>query len=455
VRLLTARSETAALSLGERCIVAASFGQQIWIAPEDAPDSARATMETTVALARRRAQLCVTRLARDGDEAAAARAWLEIYAPIPPRTAPVLAAMTSAPLVAGLLDAVSAARPAGAPLALSLSATELRTAAENVAALFPSVDRRLAPGLCLRPNCPDRRPDFALVVVELIGDRLPSRVVLSNRHGMTREHDRRFGSLSKVPVILDLGRTNESHLCDHALGGLRNPGGDTGAVDCSAGQGLVPVRDAVARSLNLPFIDHVRRHVDRFRWLLPRLGLRITVDAASDGEFAAGTVLGFGATMSMESHIRLIAAIRGAGERRRLHVTGPVALEFGAESASLDLAELGYTRAQVARAAALLRAPLAPGGTLAALRPLLERRGCDAEDAIGKTGTTETASDRRGVAGKAIIAAFQCGTRTFVGMVSLAAPAGGDVSIGGVTAADLARLLDAAMGGLLTREVRT
>jgi len=455
VLLLTGRDGSADLSLGESCIVAASFGQQIWIAPEDAPAGARTTMKSTVNLARRRAQLCVARLARDAHEAASARAWLEIYAPVPPPTAPILAAMTSVPLAAGLLDALSTARTARTPVVLALSAAELRTVAERVAALFPSVDHRLAQGLCLRPDCPDRKPDFALVVAELIGDRLLTRVALSNRHGMTSEHGRRFGSLAKVPVILDLGRTNESHLCDRGLGGLRNPGGDTGAVDCSAGQGLVPVRDAVARSLNLPFIDHVRRHADRFRWLLPRLGLRITVDAASDGEFAAGAVLGFGATMSMESHIRLLATIRGAAEGSRLRAAGPVALESGADAASLDLAELGYTRAEVARAAILLRAPLAPGGTLAALRPLLELRGCDVKDAIGKTGTTETASDRAGVAGKTILAAFQCGARTFVGMVSLAAPASADVSIGGVTAADLARLLDAAIGGLLAREVRT
>ena len=76
----------------------------------------------------------------------------------------------------------------------------------------------------------------------------------------------RVGSHGKWVVLLEMAKSNlfdsDSVLCDRALDGIQNAGGDTGVASCAGGRGLVPIRTAFGKSLNLPIIDAARRLSD-------------------------------------------------------------------------------------------------------------------------------------------------------------------------------------------------
>ena len=244
-RMLFGKDPAEPLSLGQRCLLAASFRSQIRIAVPGASVDAMARMSRSLEEVRARTPICVSRLATSEEGAAAAHAFVEAYrlpddlgVPRIGTRAPGFAvpysdfARTSSPGL-GMSDLISTTVRAADQRTLD---SRLRTDLSELEPLLPA-------GLCFRNTCTGEAPDAALVIAEIMGESLPVRLAWSNRHLLVvgETPPRALGSVSKVPVVLEIARSGITKLCNRSFGGVHNFGGDAGVTKCQPGAGLVSV----------------------------------------------------------------------------------------------------------------------------------------------------------------------------------------------------------------------
>lgn len=331
-----------------------------------------------------------------------------------------------------------------------------RAADRKVDLVLDRIEPQLAHDLCFGATC-ETRADYLIAAAEIDGDALPLRVVLTNRHQMLFGPYRRtldgtlerlppafgLGSQHKIPLVLVAARHREWQLCNRHFEDIRNTSGPVPVEACDHRRpaGWVATREALGRSMNLPWIDLAARHFDDVMAL--ETGLGFLGRPAGPG----GAAMGVGRVAPPERFMALLAAIERAGRGAAPRTEGLSLLE-GAPQFAVDLDALGYPRALAATAAALLSAPLkGPVGTLRLLSTQIRDTGCDVT--IGKTGTGEVESGA--ARARTATVAVACGIRRYVVFVSVSSGHGG-TPLGNVGARDLGQLIAAALHGL--REAR-
>ncbi|MBV1868287.1 MAG: hypothetical protein KUG69_10340 [Marinosulfonomonas sp.] len=452
-RMLFGKDPAEPLSLGERCLLAASFRSQIRVAVPGASAAAMARMYRSLEEARERTPLCIDRLARSKEEASDAREFIDAYQLPGNLAVPRISKLAPgfAKPMFDLTKSRSGDLDNSDTLATTIRSEDQQSLNKRLFRDLISLDPLLPVGLCFRHTCPGEVPDVALVIAEIDGENLPVRLAWSNRHLLVAGETppRALGSVSKVPIVLEIARSRVTELCNRSFGDVHNSDGPAGVPDCRNGAGLETPEYSVGRSRNLPILDFTRQRATPIRQLLAGLGW--SDNSTDDDELALGTTLGYGSTASIAKHMQLMAAIFRARLNQAPAVRPLSPTETPAQDAALDLEALGYLRKDVTLAAGYLAFPLKPGGTLASLTPILHKRGCAQTTPIGKTGSAETSNQTngRGVSAKTVLAAFQCGDRSFVAMVVIASPGGRDMDIGAVRALHLARIIDGGLQVLL------
>jgi len=434
-------------TLAERCLFAAAAGFPLWLPRPNADAGYLARQGERLRKARKRAGVCVAELAGSDAERAAALATIEAFVPhgrgVPARSLPLL------PVLEGEM-AVHGVAPRDGVVPTTVDGRGQRRAAAQIRRTLAGVEPRLAAGLCFDGDC-ETQADFLVALAEIEGDALALRIAATNRHGslfgpvVTVDGGRTrgapafgLGSVHKIPLALVAARHHEARLCDRQYDGVQNADGSTGVARCAPERpaGWISTREALGRSLNLPWVDLAVRHAAEVDELERALGF---------GGVAAGPVgaaLGFGRTAAPERFMALMAALeRGsAGEPAR---TDGLTLLRGAPSQAVDLPGLGFKEAEIATAARWLEAPLAPGGTLSALEGALAPTGCTATR--GKTGTGEVA-DTHAARSRVAVAVITCGQRRFVAFASLSS-SHGRRPLGQIYGRDVAALIAAAVDG--------
>jgi hypothetical protein len=206
-----------------------------------------------------------------------------------------------------------------------------------------------------------------------------------------------LGSLGKLVLALAVARVDgaDALWCNAAAAGpgrpLRNAGGGTGFLSCDSRAAWVSAREVFSRSLSLPVLWRARRlDQRRLAALVGELGLSLAPGADVAYALAFGLVRGRPKTM-LELVDALAACALGRKLSGRVHLL--LAPGHGGGRGSVAGAVQRRCTTRAARfLRAILAAPLAPGGTLAATR--LRPGDGDVQAHPGKTGTVEDADGR-------------------------------------------------------------
>lgn len=445
VRLMFGKAPDAWLTLGERCMLAGAVGFQIIhlgsVSRPEADEFARKRLKR----AKTRARNCAGRIGVDAASIAGAKAFIDGYEP-GEKIETFLKSLRRVSTEPAVQDAISVSPEAGRlRLTIDRDVQEAVTAA--VRNRLPILDPRLAAGLCFRDAAECEPPDVVVAIGETVGApaSVEMRAVVSNRHGefvRIRDEVRALGSVSKIPLSLLVGAG--THLCDHRFGKVRNPNGSLGVERCAGGAGAVAPETVFARSMNLPLLDLAIRKGDVAARLYESLGYRLV--GATREKRALGMVFGGGATAPLSRHVAVLTALARGIDGEAARVDGVNLLDGVSETkVDLDAAveALGLDPGSVMRAGALLRGVAKAGGTAPTLAATLAGFGCG--NVIAKTGTGETGADARGVRTRALIAAFDCGDRSFVAAAMIGSPGDRDQSIGRISSAALVDLVASAL----------
>lgn len=434
--------------LGERCLFAAAAGFPLWMPRDVAHERYRAARAARHERAQGRARACAAQLATSSEELAAALARIDVFenpSEVPPQLGASATPVVWDSLMASIGEIDSVER------VLSLETAAQETAEPAIVAALDTIAPRLAPGLCFDGAC-EVRADHLVAVAEIQGDGLLLRVVATNRHrslfGPVQRIDEHlqpmtpaFGLASQHKIIIGLvaARHEETALCNKRHGEIRNVSGPEPVDACDLGDdaGWVAAIEAMARSMNLPWIEVAVRHSEEVDTLERSLGL------AGEPAGPAAAALGVGRRASPARFMALLAAIeRGAnGEPPR---SRDPSLLVGQTGEVVDLDALGYGGDAVSRVAAWLEAPLAAPGTLVPLNEAVAAIGCVAKR--GKSGTGET-GEVDGVRSRQTLASIDCGGRQFIVFASLWSSHAGR-HIGNVGARDTSALIAAALRGV-------
>ncbi len=446
----------ARLSAAERCLHAASFLHQFRFVGPQTPYKARLRAEKVLAKIKKRAMICAERLASRQEwselKLSATKRQISNYT-VPtwrpdefhdPRVSLLRRRLPGLTIL--LKDELKlfgqkAGLVPGAGLQLSVSARQQRVFHSRLTKTLAGLSSRINPALCIM-DCRNgqERADVAAGIFEVSGDQLWLRAGYSNRHylmtGPLRKEGGRYvlgpahrslGSLQKPWIAILAHMKGKRRLCNRAFGGIQNPNGGKGVPRCGARRGWVTVSAALARSMNLPFINFLRS-VPRYEAesYFKRLGFSIAPDATGV-HFVTGSVLGNKVTAAPILVVRDWAALL-KGILGESPVAVLPAANLGADRVlPVNLADAGIK--DLPRLRRLLGAPIGRHGTLRKLAPVLRRAGC--RTAIGKTGTSEGSGTATAVRDKVVIAAFQCGKRKYVAFAMVGSPSM-TVPLGGI-----------------------
>ncbi|MGP6089958.1 hypothetical protein [Antarctobacter jejuensis] len=432
-------------NLGEVCLFAAASTFNLY---QDLPVFG-AHVDRRYERARARARVCATRLARNDEERLLAYEVIEAFR----NPSSMLSALPggSAINVRDALGAAGIAEPlSDAQLTLDVEAQTV--AQETVRDVLDQLSYRLAPGVCFAGNC-DVRADYLVAVAEIDDEALPLRVAFTNRHrsllGPFSEEDAShavalapafgLGSQHKALLALIAARHGESRLCNRIYGSITNTSGPAPVDDCTtrSPSGWVDVREALGRSMNLPWVDVARRHALEMSVLETNLGF--LGEPAGPG----GAALGFGRRAPPERFMALFAAVARAADGSRPATEGLMVLD-GYPARSVDLEAVGYEADVVRETAALFSAPFEENGTLRRLHDQLRPLGCT--PTLGKTGTTEIAGGGPARSRTATVV-VSCGDRQFVVFASIESSIA-QQPVGAITARELGEMIAAALSGL-------
>jgi len=433
-------------TLGEICLFAASSSFHLY---QDLPVYGSA-VSWRLGRAQRRAGVCADQLASDDAERAAAHAFIESFEspeqllPVLPNSAGIIA--RDALIAGGMREPSSDKR-----LLLDLNAQ--RRAEAQFGGVLQELSSRLEPGLCFDGRCAVP-VDYLVAVAEIDGDRLPLRLVLTNRHrsllgpfertpdGMTRPLAPAFGLGSQHKTLLALVAlgNGEEQLCNRVSGEITNTSGPAPVIDCVEGraEGWVGIDTAFGISMNLPWIDVARRHATEMDRLETALGF--VGDPAGPG----GAAMGVGRRAPPERFMALFAALGRAELGQPARTEGLMVLEDH-PAFPVDLEAIGYGHAVLGNSASVFAAPLAAPGTLRQLSERLEGTGCHA--IMGKTGTTEIDGGGRARSRSATVV-VRCGDRSLVVHAGIEST-NASQALGAISARDLERIIALALRTLL------
>lgn len=434
-------------SLAQVCLFAASTGFPLYQPGGGDSLGWERAVDVRLSRAKARARVCVGHLATDPVEQAGAVAEIASFA-LPESPLP-----GSANGIIAVQDAIRADFfPVAAPISvLTLDMNAQPRSARALTRTLAGLEERLAPGLCFDGAC-EIQADYLVAVAEITGADLPLRVVHTNRHdslfgpfshdsGVPQAIAPAFGLASqhKIPLVLIAARADETRLCNRFIGDIANTTGPTPVERCTddATTGWIDIEDAIAVSMNLPFVDLAARHADEAAALEDKLGFL----GMSAGP--AGVALGFGRAAPPERFMSLMAAI-DRGSREGDPRTMGLSITTEQTPWAVDLEDAGFDATTAALAADYLQAPMRPEGTLRTLPGVLATVGC--APFIGKTGSPETEA---GLA-RSRTATFtvSCGMRRFVVFAGLWS-SHGNRALGDIQSADLGALAADALGAIL------
>jgi len=390
-------------SLGQKCLFAAAAGFPLRMPYDGASEKWKNSVNARLDKAKHRAaSKCVPKLARSSeeqDEALQEINAFELPAAHLPRLSEHILMLLEDPLIFPTIDRTD--------IHLTLDA-ELQRLVEKSAPLFV---QSMVPGRS--------KPDWLLAVAEIKENGVlelraagaSRRGLLAGPHrserGVIRHHlpDIGLGSQAKIPLVLLGTRKGYSELCNRQIGTISNASGPSAVSDCESDPaGFVDIRFATARSMNAPFAalaeDHpadIRDLHNVLNWLGPDMG-------------PTGAALGIGRTPSPSQMMTLAAAIDEGRFGHPLRSRGLSIISSEAGRA-IDLSLAGYTALHGSKAAAILRAPLGPDGTLFKIGRHLSDVACRL--IWGKSGSPEIAGGTTAMARSATLVA-ECGTRRFV-----------------------------------------
>jgi hypothetical protein len=423
---------------GETCLFAALSGFPLDMRAH------RRTLPTFVKReqrARGRAVACVEALAAAEERAAeltVLRNWK-----LPAHAVPVLASAMLAPVLEARALPVS---EESNQIALTVRAEAQAAAGDALRPLLTRIEDRLAAGQCFGRDC-RARASYTIAVAEIEGDALPLRLLAANREGAIFGHhdgppdarhavppDFGLASQHKTLLVLLAAQHGEDALCNRRIAGITNVSGPEPVAACEGGLGRVRLAEAVARSMNTPFVDLAIRRTEAARAIEDGLGL--LGPPSQPGAIA----LGQGRTAPPERFMALMAALDRAGHGAPARTEG-LSLIVGRPAWAIDLLPLGLDEDAARRAARAMAAPLDhPAGTL---RPLaLALRDAGFAPGIGKSGTGETPEGSARQRG--FTATAERDGRRFVVHVSVSSR-DGRTPLGTVPTADLAALAVAAL----------
>lgn len=347
------------------------------------------------------------------------------------------------------------------PISLLAEQQEFR---RLVAKPLARIRKNLPRGTCLM-NCgrgnTANKAGVAVTLSEIVGDRLLVRLALSNStpdlSGIGRPFAqgstiRSSGSFNKIAIILQRVSGPQAMLCNkqYILSGrrLRNPPSPYarfGHSKCIA-KALLPVREAYAYSLNLPFIHSAN---ELGREATTELYESLGFDIHRNGKRLPGpsaVVLGYGATTDMANFASIMAAAAHAigkeparSKRPSLFPAGSVAV---GDETIRDLSSFLSDPSAPSRLAKILSSSIVHrGGTLKSLFSRLKQHGC--RTIAGKTGSVDSKKSAK-VEAKLVIAVFDCLGKRYVA-TALVRASRLTHSINTVKTADLASLIDATL----------
>jgi hypothetical protein len=402
--------------------------------------------------ARARARVCADRLAEDDAERDEAREVIDRFE-LPAGMLPILPA-GSATVVRDALVAAGISQ-AQADLRLSIDFSAQVASHRPVLDVLDRLSGRLSSELCFAGSC-QTRADYLVAVAEIDGDDLPLRVAFTNRHRslLGPFEPRQGASPTPLPPAFGLGSQHksllaliaahhgETRLCNRVFGPITNTSGPAPVESCDGrDEGWVGTREALGRSMNLPWVDIARRRASEMSLL--EAGLGFMGDPAGPG----GAALGVGRRAPPERFLAYFAALARAAAGHRPSTNGLMVFD-GYPAHAVDLEGLGYAADVVREAAMLFSAPFEANGTLRHLPAQLRPLGCTAE--LGKTGTTEIDGGGRARSRTATVV-VSCGTRQFVVFASVES-FNAQQPLGDITAREIGELIAAALSGLSNPE---
>jgi hypothetical protein len=429
------------LGLGQMCLLAAAAKSHILL-PGPRP-SARDVLRAESRLIRVKARAeerCVAVLERAGQHTPAqitqARDEIAAYA-LPTSTA---LAGPPAGLHRILADAARLAPVTGATIDTQMShagqASLVRAEAALRADLGQRPGMRAGDGLCSNDCAPDDvRLDTLAVTVRKGTEGLDIVAATASRHGLFHGKIETIGdtvrrgtptrgiaSLVKALAVPSLMHSGVGSLCRRAWAGIRDrtrPG-----TDCSQPSHFVTVTDMVGRSLNTAFADAIDRvGLETIVTGLENLGGTVAVEptaAETRRSLATGTALQMSPEVAIHAFATVAAGTTGAVTAL---LAGP-----SLHAASNNLSPLadpseGFTGNQRARLAQVLAAPLAPGGTVHAMRRKLTEMGCDGDTMMGKSGTSEAIGPTGfEIRDRLVILETRCGGHDYVTFAMIGSP---------------------------------
>lgn len=390
-------------SLGERCLFASAAGFPFRMPFNDAPEYWRSSVNIRLARVKdRAASKCADELAgspEELEEALQVISSFDLPAAPHPRLSTATLVLLDDPLIFPVTNHVA--------VRLTLDAELQHSIEQSV----PAYVRSIGPS--------SSKQDWLLAIGEIAQDgSVELRAASASRRGLLagpgqsegdvvrhRQPDIGLGSQVKIALALLAAREGYHELCNRQVGAISNASGPPVVSDCLTDEaGLVDIRTATARSLNLPFAalaeDHpadIRKLHNTLGWLGPDMG-------------STGAALGIGRTPSPSQIMTLAAAIDQGRFGRPLY-SGGLSVVQGEAGREVDLSRAGYTARHGAEAAAILQAPLGPDGTLATFRRDLGDTGCRL--IWGKSGSPEITGGTIAMGRSATVIA-ECGTRRFV-----------------------------------------
>lgn len=300
-----------------------------------------------------------------------------------------------------------------------------------------------------------RSVDMLAVVLEGEGAEQQMRLGYSTSE-LWKSNNRSLGSLPKIlagGMALAQGHASATFCRRRALG--LHDGDFAGFDDCRDAGAQLSLEQLIGHSSNLAYVELIDAlgGAERVAGYYDALGLHVEPRQAfptrDDYRWALG--VGTGVTGSPQNAVRAFTALVAAAEGKP-----PVAYQIEAMSPAshpIDLSNvISGDIGAIASHATQLQGALHEGGTLQALAPALEARGCSIERSFAKTGTTQAQNrdDRRRVRDRYILLSTECSGRRITAMTMIGSPNMAS-SIDGIRGADSRKLMLNALDAVLEK----